>query len=80
MKKKKKIKKIEVRAEQLKNLGNDLNEEQQLELLKLSKEIAREAKLMVDDYAKNPSELSGSLIEIHQDSPFLEDGDTNEDN
>ena len=28
--------------------------------------------LMVNDYTKNPSELSGSMIQVHQDSPFLE--------
>ena len=47
--------------------------EKQIE--KLKKEIMDEAKKVVKDYVDNPSEISGSLIRIHQDSPFLDDVD-----
>ena len=42
------------------------------ELEQLKKEIMEEAKKVVDDYAKNPSELSGSLTHIHENSPALD--------
>tara|TARA_R100000084_G_C4649165_1_gene148635 strand:+ start:1586 stop:1831 length:246 start_codon:yes stop_codon:yes gene_type:complete len=48
-----------------------LTKEEQEELDKLIKEITEEAKLVVEDYAKNPSEVSGSVIQIHEDSPLL---------
>ena len=34
-------------------------------------EITDEAKKVVEDYTKNPSEISGSTIEIHEDSPYM---------
>jgi hypothetical protein len=42
----------------------------QLEILK--KEIIDEAKKVVNDYVDNPSEISGSTIGIHQNSPYLD--------
>ncbi len=43
------------------------------ELEKLAKEIATEAKLVVDDYKANPSEQSGShMYQVHHDSPYLD--------
>ena len=56
--------------------NDDLTKEQQEELEKLQKEILDEAKKVVDDYVDNPSDISGSTINIHQNSPFL---DTNDD-
>ena len=54
-----------------------LSKKQKKELQKLADEILEQAKLVVEDYAKNPSEISGSmsgsLIQIHQDSPFLDE-------
>ena len=48
---------------------------QKKELEKLKKEILDEAKKVVEDYVDNPSEISGSTIDIHHNSPFLdEDG------
>ena len=41
------------------------------ELEKLISEITQEAKNVVEDYTKNPSEMSGSLIEIHENSPYV---------
>ena len=48
------------------------------ELEKLKKEILDEAKKVVEDYVGNPSEISGSTIGIHQNSPFL-DTDKNDE-
>ena len=50
----------------------DFNEK---ELERLKKEILDEAKKVVNDYIKNPSEMSGSIVRIHQDSPFVSDDD-----
>ena len=57
---------------------DDFHDEEEFnkkELERLKKEILDEAKKVVDDYVDNPSEISGSTINIHQNSPFL---DTNE--
>ena len=43
------------------------------ELEKLIKEMTEDAKAMVEDYVKNPSELSGSVTQIHEDSPLLKE-------
>ena len=51
-------------------------EEKELERLK--KEIIEEAKKVVENYVDNPSEISGSTINIHQNSPFL-DSDENDE-
>ena len=44
------------------------------ELEKLKKEIMEEAKKVVDNYVENPSDISGSVVNIHQNSPFLDEG------
>ena len=41
------------------------------ELKKLMEEMTEEAKKVREDYIKNPSEMSGSRIHIHENSPFL---------
>ena len=51
-------------------------EEKELERLK--KEIIEEAKKVVENYVDNPSEISGSVINIHQNSPFLDSNENNE--
>ena len=50
-----------------------LTKEQQKELNKLQEEILDEAKKVVEDYAENPSEISGSAVHIDYDSPFLDE-------
>ena len=50
-----------------------LSTEEKKELEKLIKEITEEAKRVVEDYVKNPSELSGSAVQIHVDSPHLKE-------
>ena len=59
-------------------MSDDLTKEQKEELEKLQKEIIDEAKKVVDDYVDNPSEISGSTISIHQNSPFLDDDENGE--
>ena len=42
------------------------------QLERLKKEILDEAKNVVKDYTDNPSNLSGSTVNIHQNSPVLD--------
>ena len=59
-------------------MSDDLTKEQREELEKLQKEIIDEAKKVVEDYVDNPSEISGSTINIHQNSPFLDTDENDE--
>ena len=54
-------------------MSDDLTKEQKEELEKLQKEIIDEAKKVVDNYVDNPSDISGSVVNIHQNSPFLDE-------
>ena len=61
----------------IKMLGDNMTEEEKKELQKIIEEINEEAKNVVEDYVKNPSELSGSTIQIHETSPFrMEENNT----
>ena len=51
----------------------ELTKEQEKELEMMSAEIEAEAIQMILDYKANPSEESGSIIVIHQDSEFLKE-------
>ena len=59
-------------------MSDELTKEQREELEKLQKEIIDEAKKVVEDYVDNPSDISGSTINIHQNSPFLDTDENNE--
>ena len=59
-------------------MSDDLTKEQREELEKLQKEIVDEAKKVVENYVDNPSDVSGSTINIHQNSPFLDTDENNE--
>ena len=50
---------------------NKLTKKEQKELDKLIKEITEEAKHIVEDYEKSPSDISGSVVQVHEDSPYL---------
>ena len=53
----------------------EYHEEKELEkeeLERLKKEILEEAKKVVEDYVDNPSDISGSVVNIHQNSPTLD--------
>ena len=52
----------------------ELSKEQKEELEELIEEISSLSVEVLEDYKINPSELSGSVTQIHIDSPFL-DGD-----
>ena len=54
---------------------HDEKEFEEKELERLKKEILEEAKKVVDNYVENPSDISGSVVSIHQNSPYL-DSDT----
>ena len=51
----------------------ELTKEQQKELEMLAAEIEAEAIQMKLDYEKNPTEESGSIVVIHQESEFLDE-------
>ena len=51
----------------------ELNKKHREELQKLVDELINDAKSVVDDYKKTPSEISGSVIAIHENSPFMEE-------
>ena len=53
----------------------DFNEK---ELERLKKEILDEAKKVVDNYVDNPSDISGSVVNIHENSPFLDSDEDGE--
>ena len=60
---------------------DDFHEEKEFdekELEKLKKEIMEEAKKVVDNYVDNPSDISGSTVNIHQNSPFLDSNEEGE--
>tara|TARA_Y100000361_G_scaffold105984_1_gene95738 strand:- start:295 stop:519 length:225 start_codon:yes stop_codon:yes gene_type:complete len=59
-------------------MSGELTKEEREELEKLQKEILDEAKKVVDDYVENPSDISGSTINIHQNSPFLDSDEDGE--
>ena len=59
-------------------MSDELTKEQQEELEKLQKEIIGEAKKVVEDYVDNPTDISGSVVNIHQNSPFLDTDENNE--
>ena len=54
---------------------DDFHDEEEFnkkEFERLKKEILDEAKKVVKDYVDNPSDISGSVVNIHQNSPFLD--------
>ena len=59
-------------------MEEDLTKEEKEELEQLKKEILDEAKKVVDNYVENPSEESGSTVNIHQNSPYLEADENDE--
>ena len=47
-------------------------------LEQLKKEILDEAKKVVENYVDNPSDISGSVVNIHENSPFLDENEKGE--
>ena len=52
---------------------NKLTKKQKEELQKLTDDIIQDAKKVRLDYKENPSEMSGSVHHIHENSPFLKE-------
>ena len=50
-----------------------LTKKQKEELQRLTVELSDLSIEVVKDYELNPSEISGSYVEIHEDSPFLDE-------
>ena len=60
---------------------DDFHDEEEFnrkELERLKKEILEEAKKVVDNYVENPSDISGSVVNIHQNSPYLDSDEDGE--
>ena len=57
----------------------ELTKEQKEELKRLADEIMNLATSVVDDYEMNPSEMSGSITEVHMNSPIFDDEEPIED-
>ena len=60
---------------------DDFHDEEEFnrkELERLKKEILDEAKKVVENYVDNPSDISGSGVNIHQNSPFLDEDENGE--
>ena len=53
-------------------IEEELTKEQKKEFDRLIGEITDQAKLVVEDYANNPSQDSGSVVQIHEKSPLLD--------
>jgi len=51
---------------------NELTKEQKEEIQKLADEVLKEAKLVIEDYTKHPSELDGTITSVHENSPLLD--------
>ena len=50
---------------------SELTKEQQEELKELQKQMIDEAKKVRNDFKNNPSEDSGSVVVVHENSPYL---------
>ena len=57
---------------------HDEKEFNKKQLEQLKKEILDEAKKVVENYVDNPSDISGSTVNIHENSPFLDEDDNGE--
>ena len=57
---------------------HDEKEFNKKQLEQLKKEIMDEAKKVVNNYVDNPSDISGSVVNIHQNSPFLDSDEDGE--
>ncbi len=54
-------------------MSDKLTKKQEKELQKLADEMVDFASDVVGDYRENPSEISGSTIQINENSPYLYD-------
>jgi hypothetical protein len=54
---------------------NLLTNKQKEELQKLAELVQQDAELVIKDYKETPSDMSGSITQIHIDSPLLEENE-----
>ena len=54
-------------------MSNKLTKKQKEELQKLADEIMNLSSEVIKDYELTPSEISGSMIQINEHSPFLDE-------
>ena len=54
-------------------MSSKLTKKQKDELQKLTEELMSLSTEVVEDYELNPSEISGSVVEINENSPFLDE-------
>ena len=54
-------------------MSNKLTKKQKEELQKLADEIRNLSVEVVEDYKLTPSEMSGSTVQINENSPFLDE-------
>ena len=54
-------------------MSDKLTKKQKEELQKLADEIMNLSAEVVEDYKLTPSEISGSLVQVNEDSPFLDE-------
>ena len=54
-------------------MSNKLTKKQKEELQKLADEIMNLSSEVIKDYELTPSEISGSTIQINENSPFLDE-------
>ena len=53
-------------------MSDELTKKQKKELQRLTDEIMNLSTEVVEDYEEIPSELSGSVVQINENSPFLD--------
>ena len=54
-------------------MSNKLTKKQKEELQKLADEIMNLSAEVVEDYKLTPSEISGSTVQVNENSPFLDE-------
>ena len=54
-------------------MSDELTKKQKEQLQKLTDELMNLSTEVVEDYELNPSEISGSVVEINENSPFLDE-------
>ena len=52
-----------------------LTDKQKEEIQKLADEVLKEAELVVKEYEENSTETSGSITQVHIDSPILKESE-----
>jgi|TARA_Y100000310_G_scaffold250147_1_gene256311 hypothetical protein len=50
-----------------------LTKQQKMELEQLIQNVTKHAKLVKEEYEENPSDVSGSVTQVHMDSPVLDE-------